>query len=307
MRTAISRISEGTYKFEDLLDDDGFGNGPLRIALALRIGKDSAVLDFEGTSPQTRGPVNCPLAVTVSAAFYCFMAVAGSFPDIPDLPANAGALRPLEIDAPAGSLLNAVYPAAVSAGNVETSQRIVDVVLGALAQALPESIPAASCGTMSNLAIGGTDPKTGRDFAYYETIAGGAGASPAAKGESAVHTHMTNTLNTPVEAIEQSYPLRVRSYRIRRNSGGKGRRRGGDGLIREIEILTDCHVSILSERRIKAPYGLAGGSPGRPGRNILIKPDGRKVNLPGKASFSAPAGSIIRIETPGAGGYGEKS
>jgi N-methylhydantoinase B len=304
MRTAISRIPGGTYTFEDFLDDDGFGNGPLKIAVKLRIHGDAAVLDFEGTAAQTRGPVNCPFAVTVSAVFYCFLAVAGNFEDIPDLPANAGALRPVEINAPVGSLLNAVYPAAVSAGNVETSQRIVDIVLGALAEALPQSIPAASCGTMSNLSIGGVDPQTGRDFTYYETIAGGAGASHGAKGESAIHTHMTNTLNTPIEAIEQSYPLRVRSYRIRRNSGGKGKWRGGDGLIREIELLTDCHVSILSERRVKAPYGLAGGSNGKPGRNTFIKPDGRKVKLPGKTSFDAPAGSVIRIETPGAGGYG---
>ncbi len=306
MRTAVSRIPDGTYAFEDCLDDDGFDSGPLRIALKLHISGNGAQLSFEGTAAQTRGPVNCPFAVTVSAVFYCFMALADSFDDIPDLPANAGALRPIRIDAPVGSLLNAVYPSAVSAGNVETSQRIVDVVLGALAQALPEKIPAASAGTMSNLAIGGADLNTGRNFTYYETIAGGSGASRGAHGVSGVHTHMTNTLNTPVEAIEQAYPLRVRSYKIRRNSGGKGRRRGGDGLVREIELLSDCHVSILSERRAGAPYALAGGSPGKPGRNTLIKPDGKKVKLPGKTSFDAPAGSIIRIETPGAGGYGRK-
>jgi N-methylhydantoinase B len=236
--------------------------------------------------------------------FYCFLATAGTFDDIPDLPANAGALRPLDVRAPVGSLLNAVYPAAVSAGNVETSQRIVDVVLGALAQALPDVIPAASAGTMSNVSMGGTDPATGREFTYYETVAGGSGASKSAKGESAVQTHMTNTLNTPVEALEQSYPLRVRSYRIRRGSGGKGRRRGGDGLVREMELLADSHVSILSDRRAGVPYGLAGGSPGRPGRNTLTKPGGRKIRLPGKASFDAPAGSVVRIETPGAGGHG---
>jgi N-methylhydantoinase B len=303
MRTVISRIPDGRYSFEDCLDDDGFGSGPLQISLSLRVSGNSAVLDFEGTAAQASGPVNCPEAVTISAVFYCFLAMAACFDDITGLPANAGALRPIAINAPLGSLVNAVYPAAVSGGNVETSQRIVDVVLGALAQALPEKIPAASSGTMSNLSIGGIDMATGRDFTYYETIAGGAGASSTTAGESAVHTHMTNTLNTPIEAIEQSYPLRVRSYKIRRSSGGKGRRRGGDGLVREIELLTDCHVSILSERRAKAPYGLAGGDAGRPGRNSLIKQNGRKEKLPGKASFNAPAGSIIRIETPGGGGY----
>lgn len=304
MRTAISRIPDGTYSFDDCMDDDGFGGGPLKIALELTIGGGGATLDFEGTCAQTRGPVNCPLAVTVSAVFYCFLAAAGTFDDIPDLPANAGALRPLDVRAPVGSLLNAVYPAAVSAGNVETSQRIVDVVLGALAQALPDVIPAASAGTMSNLSVGGVDTATGREFTYYETVAGGSGASKSAKGESAVQTHMTNTLNTPVEALEQSYPLRVRSYRLRRGSGGKGRRRGGDGLLREIELLADSHVSILSERRAGAPYGLAGGAPGRPGRNTLTRPGGKKVKLPGKASFDAPAGSVVRIETPGGGGHG---
>jgi N-methylhydantoinase B len=306
MRMAISRIPDGDYAFEDCMDDDGMGSGPLRIALKLTVRGDGAVLDFEGTSAQTRGPVNCPFAVAASAVFYCFLAVAGTFDDIPDLPANAGALRPVKVRAPVGSFLNAVYPAAVSAGNVETSQRIVDVVLGALARALPDAVPAASAGTMSNLSVGGVNPATGREFTYYETVAGGSGASKNAKGESAVQTHMTNTLNTPVEALEQSYPLRVRSYQIRAASGGKGRRRGGDGLVREIELLADSHVSILSDRRVEAPYGLAGGSPGRPGRNTLIRPNGRKARLPGKASFDAPAGSVVRIETPGAGGYGRR-
>jgi N-methylhydantoinase B len=307
MRTAISRIPPGTYRFADYLDDDGFESAPLKIAVRVEVKGDSATLDFEGTAPQTRGPVNCPRAVTISAVFYCFMGVAESFDDIPDLPPNAGALRPLKIYAKRGSLVNAVYPAAVSAGNVETSQRIVDVVLGALAKAMPVAIPAASAGTMSNLSIGGLRPETGRDFTYYETIAGGAGASRGSHGESGVQTHMTNTLNTPIEAIELSYPLRVRSYRIRRNSGGGGRNRGGDGLVREIELLADSHVSILSDRRKTRPYGVRGGSSGKRGRNILIAPGGIEEAMPGKASFDAVRGSVIRIETPGGGGYGKKS
>ena len=304
MRAAISRMPRGTCVFEDFLDDDGLGSGPLRIAVRIEIARDGATLDFDGTAPQTRGPVNCPLAVTISAVFYCFMGVAGTFEDIPDLPPNAGALRPLKIRAKPGLLVNAIHPAAVSAGNVETSQRIVDVVLGALAKALPGAIPAASAGTMSNLSIGGVNPETGRDFTYYETIAGGAGASRDSRGESGVQTHMTNTLNTPIEAIELSYPLRVRSYRIRRNSGGSGRNRGGDGLIREVEVLADSHVSILSDRRKSGPYGLQGGHPGKPGRNSLIAPNGKTTPISGKASLEAPGGSVIRIETPGGGGYG---
>ncbi len=305
MRAAISRIPDGTYKYEDCLDSDGLGYGPLKISVKLQIAGDRASLNFEGTSPQTRGPVNCPEAVTLSAVFYCFMAVAASFEDIDEVPPNGGALRPLEIYAPEGSLLNAVYPAAVSAGNVETSQRIVDVVLGALAQAMPETIPAASAGTMSNLSVGAVNPGTGEDFTYYETIAGGSGAASGSHGENAVQTHMTNTLNTPIEAIEQSFPLRVRAYRIRCNSGGKGKWRGGEGLVRELELLADSHVSILSERRHSRPYGLGGGREGKPGVNLLIKPDGKKVRLPDKISFEAPAGSVLRIETPGGGGFGK--
>jgi len=304
MRTAISRIPDGKYGFEDFLDDDGFGEGPLKIKLELQIKGENSVLDFSGTAAQVRGPVNCPLAVTESAAFYCFLAAARNFKDIPELPSNAGAFRPISVNVPVGSLLNAVYPAAVSGGNVETSQRIVDVMLGALSKAMPETIPAASAGSMSNLSIGGVDFRTGREFTYYETIAGGAGASSEGKGESAVQTHMTNTLNTPIEALEQTYPLRVRSYKIRRSSGGSGRHRGGDGLVREIELLTDCQVSILSDRRKTEPFGLLGGSPGKMGRNSITIPEGRKKMLPGKASIEAPAGSVVRIETPGAGGYG---
>ena len=307
MRTAISRIPDGTYTFADYLDDDGYGNGPLKIAVSVEIKGDGAVLDFAGTALQTRGPVNCPIAVTISAVFYCFMGVARSFDDLPNLPPNAGALRPLKIRAKAGSLVNAAHPAAVSAGNVETSQRIVDVVLGALAKALPDAIPAASAGTMSNLSIGGLHPESGLDFTYYETIAGGAGASRDSHGESGVQTHMTNTLNTPIEAIELSYPLHVRSYRIRRNSGGNGRNRGGDGLVREIELLADSHVSILSDRRTTRPYGVQGGSHGRQGGNTLFAPGGIEEPLAGKASFDAIRGSVILIETPGGGGYGKKA
>ncbi len=214
-------------------------------------------------------------------------------------------MDPIEVRAPEGSVVNARPPAAVAAGNVETSQRIVDVLLRALAQALPQRIPAASSGTMNNLSFGGIDPRTGEPFAYYETIAGGMGARPSADGLNGVHTHMTNSLNTPIEALESAYPVRVRRYSLRRGSGGEGKFRGGEGIVREIEFLTDVRGSILSDRRRFGPYGLAGGGPGRPGINQLTV-QGRKRKLPGKAAFSAPRGSVLKIETPGGGGWGRE-
>jgi N-methylhydantoinase B len=212
-------------------------------------------------------------------------------------------MDPIEVRAPEGSVVNARMPAAVAAGNVETSQRITDVLLKALAHALPHRIPAASSGTMNNLAFGGRDPRTGQPFAYYETIAGGMGARPASDGLNGVHTHMTNSLNTPVEALESAYPLRVRRYSLRRGSGGTGRFRGGDGIVREIEFLTDVRGSILSDRRKTAPYGLVGGSDGKPGRNQLTVAR-RVANLSSKTTFEAPAGSVLQIESPGGGGWG---
>src|SRR5208337_3445725 len=239
-----------------------------------------------------------------------------------EVPACAGLMEPIEVRAPGGSVVNAKPPAAVAAGNVETSQRIVDVLLRALAKALPHRIPAASSGKMNNLSFGGVDPRTGEPFAYYETIGGGMGARPTADGLSGVHTHMTNSLNTPIEALEAAYPVRVRHYSLRRGSGGQGRFRGGDGIIREIEFLTDVRGSILSERRRFQPYGLAGGKPGKAGKNELILMEnrnskieirnsrleirpGRIRTLPSKAVFSAARGSILRIATPGGGGWGK--
>ena len=221
-------------------------------------------------------------------------------------------MAPIDIVAPKGSVVNAEVPTAVAAGNVETSQRIVDVLLKALAGALPQRIPAASSGTMNNLSFGGLDPKTGHPFAYYETIAGGMGARPNADGLDAVHTHMTNSLNTPIEALESTYPVRVRRYAVRRGSGGRGVFRGGDGVIREIEFLTSVRGSILSDRRTLTPYGLAGGEPGQPGVNLMTVPSARpghvkRVRLESKAAFEASAGSILRIETPGGGGWGKPS
>ena len=299
IREAIKQIPDGVYKFEDCMDDDGQGNGPLPIVVTITIDGEKARIDFSGTCEQVPGSVNAIYAITLSAVMYCFRVI------VPfSIPSNYGTVRPLDVVAPEGSLVNARMPAAVAGGNVETSQRIVDVVLGALSQAMPGKIPAASYGTMSNLTLGGTDPRTGSGFAYYETIAGGMGARPAADGLDATHCHMTNSLNTPIEAFEHTYPFRVRRYAVRRGSGGIGRFRGGDGIVREIEALCPAEVTILSDRRRHAPYGLEGGEPGKVGRNVLIMPDGTERELGGKASVSVEAGTVVRVETPGGGGYG---
>jgi N-methylhydantoinase B len=299
MQEALLQIPDGTYAAEDFLDDDGFSSHPVPLRVSIRIRRGQATVDFAGSAPACRGSVNAVLAITTSAVFYVFRCLLGE-----EVPACAGLMEPIQVRAPGGSVVNAQPPAAVAAGNVETSQRIVDVLLRALAKALPYSIPAASSGTMNNLSFGGADPRTGKPFAYYETIGGGMGARPNADGLSGVHTHMTNSLNTPIEALETAYPVRVQRYSLRRGSGGTGRFRGGDGIIREVEFLADVRGSILSERRRFQPYGLAGGKPGKAGKNELILP-GRVVKLSSKAVFNAPRGSILRIATPGGGGWGK--
>ena len=297
-RAAIHEIPDGCYRFEDCMDDDGHGAGPLPIVATITVTGDHATINFEGTSPQVAGSVNAVQAITLSAVTYCFRIIV-RFP----IPYNAGTLRPLQIRTPRCSLVDAAAPAAVAGGNVETSQRIVDVVLGALAQALPDRIPAASSGTMNNLTIGGIDPRSGAEYAYYETTAGGMGGRPHKPGLTATHTHMTNTLNTPIEALEHSYPLRVRHYGVRRNSGGAGRFRGGDGIRRDIEVLAPSRVTLLSDRRRHAPYGLQGGSAGKTGRTLLITAD-QQSELPSKFSFAVEPGSVISIRSPGGGGFG---
>lgn len=296
-REAIRRIPNGTYRFEDAMDDDGQGNGPLPIVVTITIDDDQARIDFAGTAPQAQGSINANYAIVLSAVLYCFRVI------VPfSIPANHGTLVPLEVVAPDGCLVNAREPAAMAAGNVETSQRIVDTVLGALAQAIPDVIPAASSGTMNNTTLGGTD-LDGNEFAYYETVAGGMGARPTADGLDATHTHMTNSLNTPIEVLEHAYPFRVARYEVRRGSGGAGRYRGGDGVRRDIELLVPAQLTILSDRRRTGPYGLAGGSPGRPGRNVIIGRDGER-EIPGKVTEQLAAGDIISVRTPGGGGFG---
>ena len=323
MRAFLQSVPVGTYRAEDFLDGDGISDKPVRIAVAIKFhhlsvhgkarrrdaGAHMVTVDFTGSDPQVEGSVNAVEAITYSACFYVFRCLLAE-----DVPATAGLMRPIQVIAPGGTIVNARPPAAVAGGNVETSQRIVDVLLRALAQAIPERIPAAASGTMNNLTIGGIDlregdlrdddPRTGQPFAYYETIAGGMGARPGKPGVSGVHTHMTNSLNTPAEALEYAYPLRVRRYSLRTGSGGNGKHRGGDGIVREIEVLTDCSVTLLADRRTRGPWGLAGGEDGWPGTASVIRHDGSVEAMAGKFSTCLRAGERIRIESPGGGGWG---
>lgn len=291
-RHALSSLQEGIYSFTDLMDDDGQGNQDIPIKVKLTINQGEVDVDFTGTADQVSGNINCPQSVAAAAVFYVFRCLMP-----PQTPACAGAFRPIRLQAPEGSLLNARRPAAVAAGNVETSTRVVDAVLGALAQILPDEIPGASHGSMNNLAMGSDrDPA----WDYYETIGGGMGAGRNGGGLTAVQTHMTNTLNTPIEVLETRFPLRIRRYAIRHQSGGEGLRKGGNGLIREFEFLAATQISLLTERRSHQPWGIAGGKPGETGRNLL---DG--TPLPGKISLEAAAGQHLTIETPGGGGWGK--
>ncbi len=318
-RTAIARIPRGTYTFVDEMDDDGLPATkpgptapPTAIQVSVTIDGDSMTVDFSGSSRAVAGPINAVRAVTESATWYVVRCIAQALLSVDalssepnsgaDLPANSGTFVPVRVVVPRGSLLDAEPPHAVAAGNVETSQRIVDALFGALACALPGLIPSASQGTMNNLTIGGHDPQKGVPFAYYETVGGGAGAGPAGDGLSGVHVHMTNTLNTPVEALEYAYPLRVRRYALRGGSGGKGQFRGGDGLIREIECLAPATIAILSERRRTQPYGLGNAEPGAAGQNLLLR-QGLEEELPGKVQLQVEAGAILRLLTPGGGGW----
>lgn len=291
VRAAIRDIPDGCYRNEDVLE---IGDGvPIRAAVT--VSGDEVAVDFDGTAEQI--PVNCNavFAVTLSASMFVLRMLTD-----PDAPPNAGCYRALRVEAPEGTVVNPTFPAPTAAGNVETSQRIVDVLLGAFAKAIPDRVPAASQGTMNNLLIGGSDPA----FSYYETLGGGEGGTPARPGMSGVHTGMTNTQNTPAEAVELDYPLRVWRYELRPSSGGAGRHPGGDGLVREIEALADCTLTIQSERREHAPPGARGGEPGEVGRNVLIRPDGTEEELSAKGTWPLRRGDRIRIQTPGGGGWG---
>lgn len=305
MRAFLSKVPHGRYEAEDFLDDDGAGSGPVCIKVALTFaaaakGRPIVTVDFTGSASQVAGSINAVDAIAYSACFYVFRCLLQE-----DVPAAAGLMRPVKMIAPSGTVVNSRPPAAVAGGNVETSQRIVDVLLRALAQAMPERVPAGSSGTMNNLTIGGIDERSGEPFAYYETIAGGMGARPDRDGVSGVHTHMTNSLNTPAEALEYAYPLRVTRYSLRESSGGAGTFRGGDGIVREVELLSDAEVTLLADRRSRGPYGLAGGADGAAGKTEVIHGDGRRETLPGKTSVRLKKGDRVRIESPGGGGWGK--
>jgi N-methylhydantoinase B len=326
MRAFLQGVPVGEYRAEDFLDGDGVSERPIKIAVGIMVHpsdgnrRQDAVatasghavtnrgrgrprymvtVDFTGSDQQVEGSVNAVAAITYSACFYVFRCLLAE-----DVPAAAGLMRPIRVIAPEGTIVNARPPSAVAGGNVETSQRIVDAVLRALAQAIPDRIPAAASGTMNNLTIGGIDPRTGEPFAYYETIAGGMGARPGKPGVSGVHTHMTNSLNTPAEALEFAYPLRVRRYSLRPGSGGEGKFRGGDGIVREIEVLTNCEVTLLADRRTRGPWGLSGGADGAPGKTFITRHDGSVDSMPAKFSTRLRSGERITIETPGGGGWG---
>ena len=285
-RAALASLPDGEYEAEDVLEAGADGSRELRLRLRATIDGDSLRLDFDGTEPQVEGNLNCPLSVTRSAAFFAVRALTD-----PDAPPSAGAHRPVEVVAPAGSLLNAQAPAAVAAGNVETSSRVADLVISALADAAPA--PAQGQGTMNNLTL------AGEGWTYYETVGGGQGACPDADGPSAVHVAMSNTLNTPVEALETEYPVRVRELALRRGSGGDGKHRGGAGIVRELEALAPMRFSLISERRLHPPRGRDGGGDGAPGRNLLNGDE-----LPPKCSGRLDPGDRLRVETPGGGGHG---
>ena len=316
MRAFLAQVPPGIYRAEDFLDNDGVSEIPIKIAVSIAVHanrrKNSrsrsragapthhlVTVDFSGSDNQVEGSVNAVKAITYSACFYVFRCLLAE-----DVPATAGLMRPIDVVAPAGTVVNARPPAAVAGGNVETSQRIVDVLMRALAQAIPDRIPAAAAGTMNNLTIGGIDPRTEEPFAYYETIAGGMGARPTKDGVSGVHTHMTNSLNTPAEALEYAYPLRVWRYALRSRSGGAGRHRGGDGIVREIQVLTDAEVTLLADRRVRGPWGLRGAEEGAAGKATILRADGSREELPGKFNVRLRKGEAIRIETPGGGGWG---
>ncbi|MGD9617204.1 MAG: hydantoinase B/oxoprolinase family protein [Alphaproteobacteria bacterium] len=310
MRRRLAELPSGTYYAEDFLDDDGWSDEPVRVALAITVSPDKLVLDFAGSSPQRPGNINAVAPMTYSASFFAVKVLTD-----PEIPVNAGTFRNVELRLPEGSFLASRPPAAVCAGNTETTQRIADTVLKVCAQFAPDRIAAASQGTMNSVIIGGHDPRVadtpgggtpgGRPYSYYETIGGGQGGRPMGPGDDGIQCNMTNTMNTPVEALEITYPLRVERYELREGSAGEGRHRGGNGLIRAIRILGhEARVSLQCERRRFAPYGLHGGSDGKPGRNAALHTDGSIEELPGKTSLTLGDGEVVIVETPGGGGWG---
>jgi N-methylhydantoinase B len=299
----LKKIPNGTYVARDFMDDDGFGNVDIPVCVKIIKHSKGLDIDFSGSSRQVTGGINAVEAITSSATRYVIRCVIEHLLG-ESLPAGGGSMSAVKMILPNGSIVNANPPASVAAGNVETSQRITDVLLLAFAEALPDLIPALSQGTMNNLTIGGLDPRVDEPFTYYETAGGGMGAGPNRHGLSGVHTHMSNSLNTPIEALEHAYPFQVEHYSIIRESGGKGLFCGGDGLRREIKLLADSEVTLLTERRRRGPLGMHGGEDGSPGKNILTR-DGKKKILPAKISFQGRQGDVVGVHTPGAGGWSQ--
>jgi N-methylhydantoinase B len=301
----IGRIPDGTYPAEDVLDGDGFGGAPIAIKAELRVDGERATVDFRASDDQAEGGVNAVAAIAVSCVRYAFRCVVEELLGVA-LPAGGGDMDRIEVLLREGSVVSARPPAAVAAGNVETSQRITDVLFEAFSKALPDVIPAQSQGTMNNITVGGLDPRNGEPFAYYETVGGGAGGGPAGPGLSGAHVHMSNSLNTPIEALEHAYPVRVVAYGLRRGSGGRGVHRGGDGLRREVRFLSEARVNLLCERRARGPRGRAGGEDGAPGRDVLRSGGVERV-LPAKGGVRVRAGDELVVLTPGGGGWGPPS
>jgi N-methylhydantoinase B len=302
MTAGIEAIPDGRYRAEDAIEDDGFGHGPLPVVVTLTVRGGSLTVDFTGSSPQVEGGVNAVAAITASATRYVLRCLVEELLDV-TIPAGGGSLGAVRLVLPPASIVDARPPASVAAGNVETSQRITDVLLSAFAEALPGRLPALSQGTMNNTTVGGLDPRTGEPFAYYETVGGGMGGGRGGPGLSGVHTHMSNSLNTPIEALEHAYPFRITRYELRAGSGGPGRNAGGEGLRRDLELLTDARVTLLSERRRSGPAGRDGGGAGAPGENALLR-DGKEERLAAKVTFDARAGDIVSVRSPGGGGWG---
>lgn len=300
MGSVLQGLTPGEHRAEDQLEDDGLGHGPIAIAATLQVhsAPRRISIDFSDCADQVPGPLNAVRAIAVSAVAYALRCLAG-----PELPSNNGFMRSVDVRTRVGSVADAVYPAAVSAGNVETSQRLADVVFRVLALAAPQRVPAASCGSMNNVLFGGIS-SDGTEFTYYETLAGGAGAGPQGPGASGVHTHMTNTLNTPVEALEHAYPVRVERYALRENSGGAGRFAGGDGIVRRYRFLAPATVTLVGERRKRGAPGAEGGLDGEPGQDWWHRPGAEPIRLASKCTFDVVAGESIEIRTPGGGGYG---
>ncbi|MCO4764553.1 MAG: hydantoinase B/oxoprolinase family protein, partial [Myxococcales bacterium] len=306
MRAVLRSLPDGSWRFVDALDDDGLTNASVPIPVSVSISGDSAVVDLREAPDASPGPLNAVRAIAVSAVFYVFRALAGGMQPADDhatnLPANAGLMRPITVLTRPGSIVDAQAPSAVSSGNVETSQRLVDALMGALAPAAPEVIPAASCGSMSNLLFGGQLPD-GDAFVHYETLAGGAGGGPMGPGADGVQCHMTNTRNTPVEALEHNFPVRVARYALRQTDQ-RAQHRGGEGIVRAIRFLSPVQVTVVSERRRLAPWGLSGGQSGAKGENWLVRADGSRVRVGGKVRLHLHAGDTIEVHTPGGGGWG---